>query len=97
MKRRVTATPPGLDRRFSIAPRILAVNIFAILALTGSIFYLDSFRERLVEQRRAEMRMQAVLIGGFMAEARRRGCRRSPRGTAGSARRGCASMAATAA
>ncbi len=58
---------PALDRRFSLAPRILAVNVFAILALTGSIFYLDSFRDRLIEQRRAEMRMQAVLIGGFMA------------------------------
>ena len=57
------------DRRFSLAPRILAVNVFAILALTGSIFYLDSFRERLIDQRRAEMRMQAVLIGGFMADA----------------------------
>ena len=63
------AASPGLDRRFSLAPRILAVNVFAILALTGSIFYLDSFRERLLEQRRAEMRMQAVLIAGFMAEA----------------------------
>jgi len=58
---------PG--RRFSLAPRILAVNVFAILALTGSIFYLDSFRERLIDQRRAEMRMQAVLIAGFMADA----------------------------
>ncbi len=56
-------------RRFSLAPRILAVNVFAILALTGSIFYLDSFRERLIDQRRAEMRMQAVLIGGFMGGA----------------------------
>ena len=65
----MTTDAPGLDRRFSIAPRILAVNVFAILALTGSIFYLDSFRERLIEQRRAEMRIQAVLIGGFMAEA----------------------------
>ena len=63
------AAAPGLDRRFSLAPRILAVNVFAILALTGSIFYLDSFRERLIEQRRAEMRNAAVLIGGFMAEA----------------------------
>ncbi len=62
-------TTNTLDRRFSLAPRILAVNVFAILALTGSIFYLDSFRERLIEQRRAEMRMQAVLIGGFMAGA----------------------------
>jgi two-component system sensor histidine kinase ChvG len=64
----LTSSAPGLDRRFSLAPRILAVNVFAILALTGSIFYLDSFRERLIEQRRAEMRNQAVLIGGFMAE-----------------------------
>jgi len=65
----MTTTSPQLDRRFSLAPRILAVNVFAILALTGSIFYLDSFRERLLEQRRAEMRMQAVLIGSFMGEA----------------------------
>ncbi len=57
------------DRRFSLAPRILAVNVFAILALTGSIFYLDSFRERLIDQRRVEMRMQAVLIASFMAGA----------------------------
>jgi two-component system sensor histidine kinase ChvG len=57
------------DRRFSLAPRILAVNVFAILALTGSIFYLDSFRERLIDQRRAEMRMQAVLIASFMVDA----------------------------
>ncbi len=65
----MTPAAPELDRRFSLASRILAVNVFAILALTGSIFYLDSFRERLIDQRRAEMRMQAVLIGGFMAEA----------------------------
>ena len=63
------AATTGLDRRFSLASRILAVNVFAILALTGSIFYLDSFRERLIEQRRAEMRNAAVLIAGFMAEA----------------------------
>ena len=67
MSRSRAPREPGLDRRFSIAPRILAVNVFAILALTGSIFYLDSFRERLIDQRRAEMRMQAVLIGGFLA------------------------------
>ena len=66
---RGTTGGPGLDRRFSIAPRILAVNVFAILALTGSIFYLDSFRDRLIDQRRAEMRMQAVLIGSFMGDA----------------------------
>ena len=65
----MTTPSPSLDRRFSLAPRILAVNVFAILALTGSIFYLDSFRERLIEQRRAEMRNAAVLIGGFMAAA----------------------------
>jgi len=58
---------PG--RTFSLAPRILAVNVFAILALTGSIFYLDSFRERLIEQRRSEVLMQAVLMGDFLGEA----------------------------
>lgn len=63
-----TLRPADLDRRFSLAPRILAVNVFAILALTGSIFYLDSFRERLIDQRRVEMGMQAVLLAAFLGD-----------------------------
>ena len=63
--------PPAATRRwrYSLAPRILAVNVFAILALAISVIYLDSFRERLIDQRRIELRRQAALIGDFMAAA----------------------------
>lgn len=50
------------SRTWSLSARILAVNIFALLILAGSIVYLDSFRERLIEQRREEIRQQAGQI-----------------------------------
>ena len=59
----------GWQGRFSLAPRILAVNVFAILMLAGSILYLDSFRARLIDQRRAELGMQAALIADFLSQA----------------------------
>jgi two-component system response regulator ChvI len=40
-----------LDGRVAIRHRILAVNIFALAILAGSIFYLDSFRGRLTQAR----------------------------------------------
>lgn len=52
---------------FSLAPRILAVNGFALVALALAVIYLDSFRERLVEQRRSELRTQVALIGDLIA------------------------------
>ncbi|MGL4542911.1 MAG: ATP-binding protein [Polymorphobacter sp.] len=54
--------------RFSLVPRILAVNVFALLVLAGGIVYLDSFRERLIDQRRTEVQMQAQLVASFLAE-----------------------------
>ncbi len=57
------------SRSWSLATRILAVNLFAILMLAGGILYLDSFRERLLEQRMGEMRASAALIAGGIAEA----------------------------
>ena len=57
--------PPG-GRRFSLAPRILALNAFAVLVLMGSVVYLDSFRERLIDQRVAELQMQGRLIADFL-------------------------------
>lgn len=58
-------------RRRSISPltvRILAVNLFAVLMLAGGIFYLDEFRNRLIEQRRDEMMTQAALMAGSLSE-----------------------------
>lgn len=61
------APAPRWRWRFSLAPRIVAVNGFAILALMISVVYLDSFRERLIEQRTRELTMQARFIADFMA------------------------------
>jgi len=48
--------------RWSLSARILAVNIIAIVALAGGILYLDSFRGRQIDARRAEMRVRVALI-----------------------------------
>jgi two-component system sensor histidine kinase ChvG len=49
--------------RWMLLPRILAVNVFALAILAGSIFYLDGFRERLTDQgslnAQTEVRMAA--------------------------------------
>ena len=36
--------------RWMLLHRTLAVNIFALAVLAGSLFYLDGFRRRLTEQ-----------------------------------------------
>ena len=63
--------PPAAQWRFSLAPRILAVNLFAVLALMFSVIYLDTFRERLIDQRVSELTMQARLIADFMSASPR--------------------------
>ena len=49
----------------SLTPRILAVNVFALLLLGGGFFYLDSFRTRILDSRVMQVRREA----GLMAEA----------------------------
>ena len=73
-------SPPEPDRltwskRFSLTQRILAVNLFALVMLAGSVFYLDSFRDRLLEQRRGEARVGAVLMADALSVAARTGGR----------------------
>ena len=36
------------SRRVSLTTRILAVNVIALVLLAGSLFYLDSYRNRLI-------------------------------------------------
>lgn len=47
--------PQGLDlkwsRSLSLTARILAVNLFVIVLILGGLFFLDSYRERLIEER----------------------------------------------
>jgi two-component system sensor histidine kinase ChvG len=50
------------SRRFTLRQRILAVNIFAIIILAGSLFYLDGFRSRLTEARIDQSRSETVMI-----------------------------------
>ncbi len=39
------------SRRWSLTQRILAINIFAVAMLLGSVIYLDSYRSRLIDER----------------------------------------------
>lgn len=61
----------GWSRRLSIRQRILAVNIFAIAILAGSLFYLDSFRSRLTQARVDQAQSEAVMISHMLAAAPR--------------------------
>jgi len=54
-------------KRLTLRQRILAVNIFAIAILFGSIFYLDSFRTRLTQARVEQAESEAVMIAHMMA------------------------------
>ena len=49
-------------RRVAIRHRILAVNVFAVLILAGSIFYLDGFRGRLTQARVERAAIEATMI-----------------------------------
>lgn len=55
------------SRRVSLTTRILAVNIIALVLLAGSLFYLDSYRNRLITERfglaRAEVQITADALG----------------------------------
>ena len=53
------------SNRLSLANRILAVNIFAILLLMGGLLFLDNYRERLFDQQREDVRLTAELIASL--------------------------------
>lgn len=48
--------------RISLTTRILAVNIFAIAILAGGLFYLDSYRARLIAERLQQAAQTAQII-----------------------------------
>lgn len=50
--------------------RILAVNIFVIAMLVGGFLYLDSYRTRLVEERRARLAHEVMLLDATLVAAR---------------------------
>ena len=62
----VAGEPPLASRR-SLAARILAVNLIAIVALAGGILYLDSFRGRQIDTRRTGLRIAAAVMADALA------------------------------
>jgi two-component system sensor histidine kinase ChvG len=55
--------------RWMLLHRILAVNIFAVAMLAGSIFYLDGFRSRLTAGAVANAKTQAAFVADSLALA----------------------------
>lgn len=60
-------TDPRWSRHGSLTFRILAVNVFALGLLTASIFYLDSFRARLIDERETQAGDEATIIASAAA------------------------------
>lgn len=56
------------SRRVTIRRRIMAVNIFAIAILAGSIFYLDSFRSRLTQARQQQAAAEVTMIARSLSQ-----------------------------
>lgn len=55
--------------RWMLLHRILAVNVFALAILAGSIFYLDGFRRRLTEEGMANAQTQIRIVADSLALA----------------------------
>lgn len=66
---RRTAGALGLLRRRSLGLRILLVNLVALIGFAIGVFYLDSFRERLLATRQAEMISQGSILAQLLAGA----------------------------
>lgn len=57
--------------RLSLTGRILAVNIFVLALLAGGLFYLESFRSRLVETRLGQIARETQLMTEGVAKTPR--------------------------
>ena len=55
------------SRRLSLTTRILAVNIFALAFLGGSLFYLNNYRDRLTEERLVQAQQEIHLIAAAVS------------------------------
>jgi two-component system sensor histidine kinase ChvG len=59
--------PWAWTRRISLRHRILAVNVFAVAILAGSIFYLDSFRASLTQARIDRAQSETEMIAHMLS------------------------------
>jgi two-component system, OmpR family, sensor histidine kinase ChvG len=57
------------SNRWTLTHRILAVNIFALAILAGSLFYLDSFRSRIMAERVKQAETEARIIADAVSAA----------------------------
>ncbi len=57
----------GWISHLTLTRRILAINIFAVLLLAGSLLYIDSFRARLIDERMRQARTEADIISSALA------------------------------
>src|SRR3546814_9834318 len=55
--------------RWSLTTRILAVNIFAVAMLAGSVYYLDIFRERMTDERLGQIAVSAQFAAAALTAA----------------------------
>ena len=53
--------------RWSLAPRILAVNVFTLIALASAVVYLDSYRSQLIDERGEQFNNQAEVMAAALA------------------------------
>jgi two-component system sensor histidine kinase ChvG len=69
MAERALAFTPG--RRLSLTPRILIINLLPLLLLGGGVFYLDSYRKQLLQERYKLARIEAQITAEALAGASR--------------------------
>ncbi len=66
--------PEGLtlkwSRGLSLTSRILAVNLFALALFAAGLFFLDSYRERLIDERENDAAAQAQLVAKSLSYIR---------------------------
>jgi two-component system sensor histidine kinase ChvG len=61
------AAAPRFSGWSSLVTRILFVNLMALIALAGGLFYLEGFRSRLLEAREQELLRQGAIVAQFLA------------------------------
>ena len=61
----------ALSRNMTLTSRILAVNILPLLLLAGGLFYLDSYRKQLLDERYKLARIEAQITAEALAGATR--------------------------
>jgi len=60
---------PGIVGRFSLTARILVVNILPLALLSGGLFYLDTYRTQLINERFKLARIEAQITAEALAGA----------------------------